>query len=154
MQNSLNRNTAKIDELYVLAEENNIPIDENCPKEIISMSLKLGDGTKIIGISDDEGSEYTKLERIAHEMGHCITDSFYAGYSPLELRSKHERKADCWAIRMLVPFQSLCNAVSNGCRELWELADHFDVSCQFIEKAIKLYEQSEHFVPPELYMEA
>lgn len=151
MQNTLNRNTAKLNNLYILAEKNNIPIDENCPAQIVSMSLKLKDGTKIIGISDVDNSEYTKLELVAHEMGHCITDSFYVGYSPFELRAKYERRADRWAVNRLVPFRSLCRAVEDGYRELWELAEYFDVSCQFIEKAIKMYEQKGNVVPPELY---
>lgn len=153
MLNSLSRNTAKVERLYKLAEENNIPIDETCPDSLISMSVRLWNGKKIIGLSSDENAAYTKLERLAHEMGHCMTDSFYAGYSPFELRAKHEYKANTWAVNEIVPFPDLCKAVESGMRELWELAEHFGVSQTFMEKAIKLHEQNGKTVPRELYEE-
>jgi len=153
MLNLLSKSMERLDELYVLAEENNIPIDESCPESLISMSIRLPNGRKIVGISNDEGSEYTRLERMAHEMGHCMTDSFYAGYSPFELRAKHEKRANAWAVNRIVPFAELCDAVKGGCRELWELAEFFGVSQSFIEKAIKIHERNGHIVPKELYEE-
>lgn len=154
MQNTLSRNTAKIERLYILAEENNIPIDETCPDSVISMSVRLGDKKKIIGLSNDERSTYTKLERLAHEMGHCMTDSFYLGYSPFELRAKHEHRANAWAVNEIVPFPDLCEAVRNGYRELWELAEYFGVSSSFMEKAINIHERNGNVVPREFYEEA
>lgn len=153
MPSSLNRNIEKLDRLYILAEENNIPIDEECPKDLISMSVRLSNGNKIIGLSNDESLVYTKLERLAHEMGHCMTDSFYVGYSPFELRAKHENKADAWATNKIVPFADLCEAVKNGIREPWQLAEHFGVSQSFIEKAINIHAHRGNTVPTELYSE-
>ena len=120
------------------------------PPEIISMSVKLPNGVKVIGISN-EPDEYSMLEKMAHEMGHCMTDSFYAGYSPFELRAKHENTANEWAVNKIVPFGALCKAVKHGYRELWELAEYFDVSCHFIEKAIQIHQQNGQVVPLELY---
>lgn len=151
MNNNLNKNIKKLDKLYILADKHNIPIDENCPESIISMSVRLEDGTKIIGLSNDTNNEYTRLERMAHEMGHCMTDSFYVGYSRFELRAKHEKRADIWAVNNIIPFRELCRAVKNGCRESWELAEHFGVSQTFIEKAINIHAQNGHIVPFELY---
>lgn len=151
MQNFSSRNIRKIDRLYDIAEKNNIPIDENCPKNIKSMSVRFYDGSKVIGLSDDDDTEYTKLERLAHEMGHCMTESFYEGYSPFELREKHEYKANAWAVNEIVPFAELCKAVKKGYRELWELAEHFNVSSRFMEKAITIHSLHGRIVPPELY---
>ena len=153
MQNSLSRNTIKVDRLYRLAAENNIPIDESCPESIVSMSVKLPNGNKIIGISKEEIAEHTKLECLAHELGHCLTDSFYAGYSPFELREKHERRANAWAVNEIVPFPDLCQAVKDGMRELWELSEHFNVSRSFMEKAIEYHKQRGLTVPTALYEE-
>ena len=153
MLNISNKNTAKVERLYKLAEKNNIPIDEACPESLVSMSVRLPNGKKIIGLSNTEGTVYTRLECLAHEMGHCMTDSFYAGYSPFELRQKHEYKANVWATNEVVPFPDLCQAVKDGMRELWELAEHFGVSHTFMEKAIKLHEQNGNVVPRELYAE-
>lgn len=151
MQNISSRNIRKLERLYDLAEKNNIPVDDSCPEILVSMSIRLENGKKIIGLSNVENNEYTKLECMAHEMGHCMTDSFYAGYSPFELRSKHENKANEWAVNEIVPFSELCQAVKNGCRELWQLAEHFEVSHRFMEQAINIHKKNGNVVPQELY---
>ncbi len=141
------------DELYAFAREYNIPVDENCPESIVSMSVRLPSGLKVIGLSkfekpteDAPKQPYTKLECFAHEMGHCMTDSFYVGFSPLEKRSKHEYRAEKWAINYLIPFDALCQAVQEGNHELWQLAEYFDVGEPFIEKAITYHAQHGHVV--------
>ena len=144
----------KIDKLYKMADNKNILIDERCPQKIIAISIKLSDGTKIISLSDfnvNNSEEYTKLECFAHEMGHCVTDSFYAPYSSLEQRGKHEYRANKWAINYIIPFNELCQAVADGNYELWQLAEHFDVSLSFVEKAINFHAQHGKTVPKELY---
>ena len=151
MQNISKENTGKLNWLYILAEKNNIPIDESCPEALISISVRFPDGSKVIGLSNDENTAYTKLECIAHEMGHCMTESFYEGYSPFELRAKHENRANEWATNEIVPFTELCEAVKDGYRELWELAEYFSVSNSFMEKAIRIHELNGKTVPKELY---
>ena len=151
MPNTSSKNTEKLERLYRLAEENDIPIDESCPEDIISMSVKLPDGKRIIGFSARQHREYTRLEQMAHEMGHCMTDSFYEGYSPFELRAKHEARAGEWAVNEILPFSELCNAVRLGYRELWELSEYFGVSEDFIKKAIAIHESFGRVVPKELY---
>ena len=159
MQNS-SKTTIRIDKieaLYRLAEQERIPIDEHCPEEIVAMSVRLSNGKKIISLSEDSAhldpadprSAYTKLECFAHEMGHCITDSFYAGYSPLERRAKHEYKANSWAVEYVMPFEEICEAIHKGCTEIWELAEHFNVSCSFVEKALRIHAQKGHVLPIE-----
>ena len=152
MLNFSSRNIRKIDELFQLAEDNGIPIDEDCPREIKSMSVRFSDGSKVIGLSDDD-SEYTKLERMAHEMGHCMTESFYDGYSPFEIRERHEYRANAWAIKEIIPFVELCKAVKKGYRDLWDLAEYFSVSRYFVEKAVDYHAQHGRTVPAELYSE-
>lgn len=153
MQNTSNRNMTRLEELHQLAYDNSIPIDTSCPADIISMSVRLPGGLKIIGLSADEISDGegtpTSLECLAHELGHCITDSFYTGYSPLELRAKPERRADAWAIEKLIPYEALCAAVSSGCREVWELSEYFGVSGGFILKTVDYYKSKNKSVPEE-----
>ena len=153
MLNISNKNTEKLEQLYLLAEKNGIPIDENCPDDIISMSVKLPNGMRIIGFSKGNDQGYTRLEQMAHEMGHCMTDSFYEGYSPFELRARHEASANRWAVEEILPFSELCRAISQGYRELWELAEYFGVSEEFIKKAIALHESNGNTVPKELYVD-
>ena len=145
----------KLSGLYSLAEQEHIPVDEHCPEEIMAMSVRLSNGRKIISLSEesayrdpsDPRSAYTKLERFGHEMGHCMTDSFYAGYSSLERRAKHEHKADCWAVEYLMPFDEICEAIRAGYTEVWDLAEYFGVSCSFVEKALGIHAQKGHVLP-------
>lgn len=153
MPSTSSKNTEKLDRLFNLAEENGIPIDDECPEELISMSVKLPTGKMIIGLSKKGNEAYPRLEQMAHEMGHCMTDAFYEGYSPFELREKHERSANEWAVREILPFSELCEAVKDGCRELWELSEYFNVSEDFVKKAIAIHEQNGNVVPREFYEE-
>lgn len=148
----------RINDLYRLADERHYYIDESCPSSIVAMSVKLRNGKKIISLSkfdepaeDEPEKPYTKLECFAHEMGHCITDSFYVGYSPLEKRAKHEYRANKWAVNYLIPFSALCKAVKEGNREIWQLAEYFDVGEPFIQKAIAYHEQHGNTVPLHFY---
>ena len=77
--------------------------------------------------------------RLAHEIGHCITGSFYSRYTAVDSRQRHENRADKWAVRRLISADDLDNAVAEGHTELWDLADYFGVTEDFIKKAVCLY---------------
>ena len=76
---------------------------------------------------------------LAHEMGHIETNSFYNVHSPLDVRQKHENRANKWAIKQLITEEELDEAVANGHTEIWDLADYFDVTEEFMRKAVCLY---------------
>ena len=150
--------TNKKESLYNLASVKKIPIDRNCPEELIAMSVKFPNGKMVISMlssfdaaEEDQRLPYTELECLAHELGHCMTDSFYAGCSPFDVRIKHEHRANKWAIRQIMPFDELCEAVKSGHRELWQLAEYFDVSTKFVEKAIAFHSSHGNVVPRECY---
>ena len=76
---------------------------------------------------------------LAHELGHCQTGSFYNRFSPLDVRGKHEHRADKWAIRTLIPIDRYRDALLQGYTEPWELAEYFNVTEDFIRRAAALY---------------
>lgn len=78
-------------------------------------------------------------EALAHELGHCEYGGFYNRYSRYDIRAKAERRADKWAFARLVPYGRLMQAVRHGITEVWELAELFDVSCEFMQRAIAYY---------------
>lgn len=82
------------------------------------------------------GEEKTAL---FHELGHCETGSFYNQFSPFEVQQKHETRADKWAIKKLIPKDELDEAVAAGYTQPWELAEYFDVTEEFIKKAVCWY---------------
>ena len=126
--------------LYRTAAQQNIEILPFPMKENGSMSILREDGRCCIG-ADPQVLDGGVQERvhIGHELGHCLTGSFYNRYSPYDLRQRHENKANKWAIRVLVPVEELDDAIAEGCCELWALAERFGVTEAFMKKAICLY---------------
>lgn len=103
-----------------------------------------------ISVQDEDGDfvlmDYSLLTKsaeervhLAHELGHCVTGSFYSPYSESIVRKKGENKADKWAIQKLITKSSLRRAIKKGYVEIWSLAEYFNVTEAFIRKALSLY---------------
>ncbi len=126
--------------LYQYADEHNIDVDWCIMSKAASLSVPLFDGTCAIALDPTKlcGSA-DEAVKLAHELGHCETGSFYNRYSPFDERARNEQKADRWAIRRLLPYDVLLGAFEQGLREPWELAEHFDLPEDFIRKAVDYY---------------
>ena len=98
------------------------------------------DGSRYIGIDKtvQDGGAAERVHMI-HEIGHCVTGSFYNRYAAVDSRQRHENRADKWAIKKLVPVDELDTAIAEGCTEVWELAERFGVTEEFIRKAVCYY---------------
>ena len=126
--------------LYELAKQQNIEVIQFPMKENGSMSVTLEDGSCFIGIDQTvRDSGIQERTHLGHELGHCITGSFYNRYATIDHRQRHENRADKWAIRHLIPVEDLDEAVADGCSDLWELAERFGVTEQFMKKAVCYY---------------
>ena len=77
--------------------------------------------------------------RLAHELGHCATGAFYNRYSSCDMIERQEWKADKWAVHNIIPLEDIKTAVSRGVDSLWELADYFDVTEEYVLKALEVY---------------
>lgn len=129
----------KIDELRRIADNEDITvITANLP-ECGSISHMTLDGNCYIGIDRRKMTETETTVRMAHEMGHCMTGSFYNRYSKFDIISRHEYRANKWAIKKLVPEDELIEAFESGIIEIWELAEHFNVTEDFMKKACEFY---------------
>ncbi len=130
----------EIQALYDFARQQNIEVLGFSLPETGSMSIMADDGRCCIGmdpgIRDSAAGERVHL---SHELGHCVTGSFYNRYAPLDCRQKHENQANKWAVRQLIPVEELDDAVAQGCTEVWELAERFQVTEDFIRKALCYY---------------
>lgn len=129
----------EIDELYALADHQGIRVDCYPFAVCTSMSVMLGENCYI---AIDPFKIHTHAEekvKLAHEMGHCETGSFYNLHAPLDIRAKHEHRADAWAIKKLIPRDKLLSAFEAGYTEKWELAEHFGVTEDFMQKALEYY---------------
>lgn len=90
-----------------------------------------------------------ELVTVAHEGGHISTGATHRVDSPYDLVEKHEFKADKWAIQRLIPEHALNEAVAGGCTELWQLAERFGVTEEFMRKAVCWY--THHTLATQLY---
>lgn len=131
----------KLNALYDLADRENIVIDEFPMEHQVSFSLMdIEDGSCYIAIDplQLDSSQSEKLI-LAHEMGHCMTGSFYNRYAACDIRKRHENHADKWAFANLVPEKELNEAVSAGFTEIWQLAEYFDVPPKYMARACHWY---------------
>ena len=141
MRNSSSRTDATSDELIEEAEEAGYEVMLADLRENGSCSVMLEDGECVIGLDGGVHAEPERRVMIAHELGHCVTGSFYNVYAVDDVRGKHERRADEWAVRRLIPRRAFLRAVRLGAREAWQIAEEFGVTVRFAEKAARVWER-------------
>lgn len=129
------------DQLFQIAETHNIYIDDTFPLDSIkAASCDLENGCCVIGLHRAL-KDAAYREHLAHEIGHCITGAFYNPRTPVFTRMQCENRAYRWQMKKLMPWRSLEKAVRLGYTEAWQLAEYFDVSEDFVRKAVEIYAQ-------------
>lgn len=127
-------------QLYQLAQQENIEVLSYPLPQNGSMSVMLDGGQCFVGLDPSlrDGSVQERVH-LSHELGHCVTGSFYNIYAAVDSRLRHENRADKWAVTTLISIEELDNAIAQGCTEVWELAEYFQVTEAFIRKALCWY---------------
>ena len=128
-------------DLFRIARENRVAVEYTRLPLNGSISVQDDAGDWIlmdIGLIWAGSSERVHL---AHELGHCVTGSFYNAYSPFDVRCRHERRADVWAIKKLVPKDELRRACAEIDYDESDVADRFGVTVHFLRKAISYYKE-------------
>lgn len=125
------------DDLYGIAERRGHVVVCESLTETPSLSLQTNKRCYIA--IDQRLNVQQEREALAHELGHCEYGGFYNRYSKYDIRAKAERRSDKWAFAKLVPYGQLMQAVRHGVTEVLDLAELFDVSCEFMQRAIAYY---------------
>lgn len=128
--------------LYQIAQENHIPIVRFDLPENGSISLRFPDGRTVIGLDRKKMETRREVQHLAHELGHCMTGSFYNLDSPYDIRCHHEYRANKWAAMLLMPPKEVQGLLSEGC-EVWQIADHFDVDLEYAVRTLQLYQEND-----------
>lgn len=124
-----------MEKLYKKAKENNILIEYFPMQKVKALSIPR---TIVINpLKINKKSE--KKTCIAHELGHQCTNSFYRINSPLETKSRLEERATRWAVNELISAEDLKQAFKKGLTEVWQLAEYFEVTEDFIRDAVRVH---------------
>ena len=133
----------KMDELYEIAMEEGVTIDELHLSDLKAVIVRTKEGCHI-GLDRETASiPQQKKEILAHELGHCVTDAIYK-HDSIYPKGKLEHQADAWAIKKLIPKDELMNAFrSMGIDGTdYDIAERFGVSVDFLHKAMEYYKNS------------
>ena len=126
-------------ELIDYADKKGIYIENTAPPSIPSLAMRIGSTTLAVAINDREMTEAQKKTHLAHEIGHCETESFYTPKAPLQTRSRCEFRANRWAANKLLPRPKLERAMKKGAVEVWQLAEIFGVEEALVRFACNYY---------------
>ena len=133
----------KIDKVYEKIQENGIEIFNFGLPNIKSVSVE-ADSKYGIFINHKEIKDSDEEFIVAtHEYGHCMTGSTHPPYSPLDIISKHEYRADRKAVLDFLPIDKIKSAIKDGCRSVYEFAEYLGVPEQFVLKAFQHYSAME-----------
>lgn len=124
-----------VDGLYKIADENNIKIHEIGFDEVISVSIPNN-------IAIDKDKIHNNIEMVdvlSHELGHCVTNSFYNSNNILDVFEKQEYRADMWKMSQLLPLALYVKAIASGITDVRYLAYEYDLCYDFAEKAAEYY---------------
>lgn len=111
-------------------------------KDSKATTLKLKPPYEAWGIFLDKERLKTEAEEksaMLHESGHYATGATHEVNSPFDLVAKHEYKADKWAIERALSVDELDDAVAEGHTEIWDLAEYFCVTEDFMRKVVCWY---------------
>lgn len=126
-----------LDELYEIAASRGIEIDDVPMRGLRAASFPEG----WIAVDRRKFSSDTEYKcELAHEIGHCETGSFYNLYTTARVKELNEHHANRFAAELLVPFSELRKAFHRGILFARILARMFDVTLDFINMVLELFE--------------
>lgn len=77
----------------------------------------------------------------SHELGHAATGALHKVSSPFETVERSEYRADRWVAQNYLTQEDFRQAFACGARELWQLAEYFDLPEQDIKKALTYWSE-------------
>jgi hypothetical protein len=111
-------------------------LDGECDSVIVSDGSRYGIFLDIQKVR----TPLRELMAISHEYGHFKTGSLYSLDADEVTRRRAENRADKAQIRRLIPQADYKAALAGGCRSVYELAEHFSVTEDFMRKAVTYYQ--------------
>ena len=76
-----------------------------------------------------------------HELGHIATGALHKVDSPFQLVERSEYRANRYVAQHYLTEEAFREAFAAGCRELWQLADYFDLPEQDVKTALTYWSE-------------
>lgn len=130
-----------VKQLYQTLQQNGIKFYDYKIGKLKAITICLNNQYGIFIDTSEIKSEAEEYCMIAHEGGHCVTGCTHTVSSPLDLIEKHEYKADKWAVHKILPVEDFKYALKQGHTEIWDLAECFGVTEDFIRRALDIYKR-------------
>lgn len=79
-----------------------------------------------------------------HELGHVATGALHKVSSPFELVERSEYRANRYMAQNFLTAEDFREAFRWGCRELWQLAEYFDLPEQDVKNALTYWSERQN----------
>lgn len=110
-------------------------------RECGSLAIDCGHERSAVGLDDSRRvAPEVAATRLAHELGHCCTGSFYTRCSAVDSVERNEARAWAWAYEHVLSPARLRAAAQRGIVEPWELAERFGVTEDMVRSALEYYD--------------
>ena len=84
-------------------------------------------------------NSYEKKQILIEELSHYYYNATYNFNSDLQFINKQEYKAKMESYNLLIPFDKLQLLMQNNSITLYDLADYFEVTVEYMQNAIEFY---------------
>lgn len=125
------------DKLLEEADKSNLFVVENAKFQSRACGLINND---VIGINKNVRSYTKRCCILAEEIGHYKTTVGNIIDQSSTANRKQERNARMWAYNQMVGLQGIISCYQARCNNLFEMADHLDVTEQFLSDALREYQ--------------
>ena len=124
------------DNLLDEADKENIYVIENAKFQSKASGLINND---VIGINKNVRSSAQHSCILAEELGHYHTSSGNILDQSSVTNRKQELHARAWAYNRLIGLYGIINAYRSGCRNGYEIAEHLNITEEFLNEALQYY---------------
>ena len=130
----------KFEELLSEIEESEIFYIDSDSQKNPAKTIKFDDDYAIVINASAFPTQAERLVALAHEKGHCDTGAVYSNATPLITRGMCELRANKKATYRLIPLDELIEACLSPWNDVWDLAERFEVTEDFMHYALELYQ--------------
>lgn len=135
-----------MEQMLTIAElEGIMVVDYPLERPLLGIYLCGNNNPPVIGLSKFIGLDNERRCIMAEELGHhftsagqCLPKKFYS-YNERVNITRAEYKALKWAANYLMPEHDLLDTLKSGIEEIWELAEHFNVTEEFVVFRMRLF---------------